>query len=96
MNINLNLPPELENELCIEASQLNLPLSEYILRVLSVRQILANPPKTGAELVAYWQSEGVINSRPDITDSQAYARKLRHEVETREQTSMAVSYILTN
>lgn len=53
MNINLNLPPELENELCIEASQLNLPLSEYILRVLFVRQILANPPKTGAELVAY-------------------------------------------
>ncbi|WP_392530298.1 hypothetical protein [Nostoc sp. C117] len=85
MSINLDLPPELENELCIEASLLNLPLSEYILRVLSVRQVLANPPKTGAELVAYWQSEGVINSRSDITDSQAYARKLRHEAEIRER-----------
>ncbi|HEY9799207.1 MAG TPA: hypothetical protein V6D25_02525 [Leptolyngbyaceae cyanobacterium] len=84
MNINLELPPELEKELCDEASQLNLTLSEYILRVLTIRQILANPPKTGAELVAYWQSEGVINSRPDITDSQAYARKLRHQAETRE------------
>ncbi len=50
-----------------EASRLNLTLSEYILRILSVRQVLANPPKTGAELVAYWESEGVINSRPDIT-----------------------------
>jgi hypothetical protein len=85
VSINLDLPPELENELFTEASRLNLPLSEYILRILSVRQILANPPKTGAELVAYWQSEGVINSRPDITDSQAYARKLRHEAQTRER-----------
>ncbi|MEH2354336.1 MULTISPECIES: hypothetical protein [unclassified Nostoc] len=85
MSINLDLPPELENQLFTEASRLNLPLSEYILRILSVRQVLANPPKTGAELVAYWQSEGVINSRPDITDSQAYARKLRHEAQTRER-----------
>ncbi|MCW5312310.1 hypothetical protein GTQ43_00105 [Nostoc sp. KVJ3] len=85
MSINLDLPPELENELFTEASRLNLTLSEYILRILSVRQILANPPRTGAELVAYWQSEGVINSRPDITDSQAYARKLRHEAQTRER-----------
>ncbi|PHJ56695.1 hypothetical protein VF14_22150 [Nostoc linckia z18] len=85
MSINLDLPPELENELSTEASQLNLPLSEYILRILFVRQVIANPPKTGAELVAYWHSEGIINSRPDITDSQAYARKLRHEAETRDR-----------
>ncbi len=85
MNINLDLPPELENELCTEASQLNLTISEYILRILSVRQVVANLPKTGAELVTYWQSEGMINSRPDITDSQAYARKLRYEAETRER-----------
>ncbi|MBD2415051.1 hypothetical protein FACHB389_32350 [Nostoc calcicola FACHB-389] len=64
MNINLDLPPELENELSTEASELNLPLFEYILWILSVRQVIANPPKTGAELVAYWQSEGIINSRP--------------------------------
>ncbi|KAB8319760.1 hypothetical protein SD81_013190 [Tolypothrix campylonemoides VB511288] len=83
MSLNLNLPPELENELCTEASQLNLPLSEYILRILSTRQVLVNLPKTGAELVAYWQSEGIINSRPDITNSQAHARQLRHEAEKR-------------
>ncbi|WP_442937024.1 hypothetical protein [Nostoc sp.] len=57
MSINLDLPPELENELFTEASRLNLPLSEYILRILSVRQVLANPPKTGAELVAYSTSD---------------------------------------
>ncbi|MBW4439957.1 MAG: hypothetical protein KME10_01715 [Plectolyngbya sp. WJT66-NPBG17] len=83
MSIRLDLPPELENELSTEAERLNLPLSEYILRVLSVRQILNNSPKTGAELVAYWQSEEVIRSRPDITDSQAHARSLRRDAETR-------------
>jgi hypothetical protein len=85
MSLSLDLPPELESELSAEASQLNLPLPDYILRILSVRQVLSNPPKTGAELVAYWQSEGVINSRPDITDSQVQARNLRHEAETRSQ-----------
>ena len=83
MSITLELSPELETELCTEASQLNLPLSEYIQRILSKRTVLENLPKTGAELVTYWQSEGVIGSRSDITDSQAYARKLRNESETR-------------
>jgi hypothetical protein len=83
MSIRLDLPPELESELSTEASRLNLPLPDYILRILSTRQVLSNPPKTGAELVSYWQSEGVINSRPDIADSQAQARTLRHQAETR-------------
>jgi predicted DNA-binding antitoxin AbrB/MazE fold protein len=40
-------------------------------------------PQTGAELVAYWQQEGVSGSRPEITDSVAYAQALRREAETR-------------
>lgn len=83
MSIHLDLPPELESQLSTEALRLNLLLSEYILRVLSIGQVLSNPPKTAAELVAYWQSEAVINSRPDITDSQVYARNLRHQAQTR-------------
>lgn len=86
MSIHLDLPPELKSQVSTEALRLNLPLSEYILRVLSIRQVLSNPPKTGAELVAYWQSKGVINSRPDITDSQVYARNLRHQAQTRTRT----------
>ena len=85
MNITLELPLELEDELSTEASQLRLPLAEYILRVLSFRLFLQNPPKTGVELVAYWESVGVINSRLDITNSQEHARSLRHEAETRER-----------
>ena len=83
MSIRLDLPPELENELLTEASRLNLPLTDHILQVLSTRPVLNNPPKTGAELVAYWQSAGAINSKPEISDSQAHARHLRHEAETR-------------
>lgn len=83
MTLSLNLPPELESELSTEASRLNLPLSEYILRILSTRQVLENPPKTGAELVAYWQSEGLIGSRTDIADSQEHARQLRHDAQRR-------------
>jgi hypothetical protein len=77
MSILLDLPLNLEDELSAEASQLDLPLPEYILQVLSVRPAIAHSPQTGAELVAYWQAEGVIKSRSDITDSQAHARNLR-------------------
>ena len=85
MNISLELPSDLENELSIEAFQLKLPLAEYILRLLSFRPFLQNPPKTGMELVTYWESVGVIRSRPDITDSQEHARQLRHNAENRER-----------
>lgn len=83
MTISLDLPPELESELSSEASRLNLPLSEYIVRILSARQVLENPPKTGTELVAYWQNEGLIGYRTDISDSQAHARELRQKAERR-------------
>ena len=85
MVISLELPLELENELSIEASQLKLPLTEYILRMLAFRPFLQNPPKTGVDLVAYWESIGVVGSRSDITDSQEHARRLRNQAENREQ-----------
>lgn len=60
MTISLDLPSDLENERSVEVAQLNLPLPEYILRVLSLRPFLQNPSKTRVELVAYWESIGVI------------------------------------
>lgn len=85
MNIRLDLPTELENELLAEATRLKLPLTEYIVRVLSFRPLPQDAPKTGAELVAYWEKAGVIGSRSDISDSQVYARQLRQEAEHRNQ-----------
>jgi hypothetical protein len=83
MSITLDIPEELENELSAEALQLGVSLPEYVLRVLSTGLITGKRPKTGAELVEYWQSEGLIGTRSDITDSQAHARQIREQAECR-------------
>jgi hypothetical protein len=83
MTVTIDLPEELETELSEEAERLKLSLPEYALRLLETRNIKSNQPKSGADLVSYWQSEGLIGSRPDITDAQEHARKLRKEAEDR-------------
>jgi hypothetical protein len=83
MSIRLDLPQELESELATEANQLGLSLPEYELRLLSTRSLVGQLPTTGAELVAYWQREGVIGTRLDITDGQAHARQIRQQAEKR-------------
>lgn len=85
MRITLDLPSDLEDTLSSEAIQLNLPLPEYILQLLVSRSSQKNLPQTGADLIKFWESNGVIKSRPDIPNSQDHARKLRHEAETRAQ-----------
>jgi len=84
MTINLELSQELEEELSMEAEKINLSLSEYILRLLIIRPALNTLPKTGSELVSYWQEAGLINSRPEITDSQEYAKEIRNKAEYRQ------------
>ena len=81
MPITLELSQELERELSAEAAQLGLPLNEYILRLLTAGRAAKELPKTGSDLVAYWQSEDLIGTRPDITDSQQYACQIRQQAE---------------
>ena len=83
MSITIDLPVAVEEKLRAEAARLEISVSEYTLRVLSGEPAAAERPANGAELVAYWQSEGVIGTRPDIADSQKYARQLRQAAETR-------------
>ncbi len=47
--------------------------------------MLNQTPKTGKDLIAYWQKEGLVNCRSDIQDSQEYARKIRYEAEHRHE-----------
>ena len=84
MTITLDLPQELEQELSVEAGKISLSLPEYILQLLTVRISSENLPRSGADLVSYWQSEGLINSRPEIKDSQEYARQIRFAAEHRQ------------
>lgn len=76
----LELPDDLADALTEEASRLGLTLPDYAVRLLSA----ARPAKgTGAELVAYWQSEGLIGTRSDATDSPTLAREIRNQAEHR-------------
>lgn len=83
MTITLELPDELEQELASEAARHGLPLAEYALLVLATGRPARQMPVTGAELIDYWQREGLIGSRSDITDSQDHARHLREHAERR-------------
>ena len=83
MSLVLDLPSELEAELATEAAQFGLPLSNYVVGLLATGRRKKLAVQTGAELVAYWQSEGLVGTRPDITDSQAHARALRNQAEMR-------------
>jgi len=83
MTLKLEISRELEKELSTEASKLGLPLPDYALRVLVTRQVPAAMPKTGKDLATYWQDEGLVGSRPEITDSVEHARSLRRNAEKR-------------
>jgi hypothetical protein len=83
MNLVLDLPAELETELTAEAARLGLPLPEYVLRLLARGRAPSPAPRSGAELLAYWQSEGLVRTRPEIVDSSAHARVLREQAQRR-------------
>lgn len=83
MSVQLDLPQNLRDELTVEASQLKISLTDYILDLLEKRQAPEEKPKAGAELVAYWKKENLIGSQPDIQDSQAHVQLIRRQAETR-------------
>ena len=83
MSLLLDLPSELEAELVKEAAQFGLPLSEYVLGLLAEGRRKKSAVRTGEELVAYWQSEGLVGTRRDVNDSQAHARAVRERAERR-------------
>lgn len=83
MSLAIDLPPELETELSAEAARLGLPLQEYVLRILMGGRAPNPAPRTGAQLLAYWQAEGLVGARPDIADSSAHARALRVQAQRR-------------
>jgi hypothetical protein len=83
MSLVLDLPPELEMELAAEAARFALPLSEYALRLLAGGRGLSPGLHSGAQLLDYWQREGLIGTRPDIANGPAHARDLREQAQRR-------------
>ena len=86
MTISLDLPQKLVDELSDEAARRGLSLSEYASQVLSAGWEERFPLKTGADLVAYWRSEGLVGTRPEIEDSQAFSREIRRAAERRDHS----------
>ncbi len=86
MPLILDLPSDLENALTAEAARLRLPLPEYAVRLLATIRLPDPKPRTGEELLAYWQNEGLIGTRSYIADAPQRARALRHEAERRKRS----------
>ncbi len=86
MSLVLELSSELETALAAEAAELGLPLTEYALRLLTAGRVPTPKPQTGAELVSYWQSAGLVGTRQDIVDAPGHARALRQQAEKRERS----------
>ncbi len=89
MTITLDLPPQTELRLEDAATRREKPVKEY---ALSLIEDGLPPPdsmpelKTGADVIAFWQANGLIGDwadREDIGDSLEYARDLRRQAETR-------------
>jgi hypothetical protein len=79
----VELPDDLAGALSDEADRLGMSLPDYAVRLLTAARPAVTSVRTGADLVAFWQSEGLAGSRPDIADSQARARQLREQAQRR-------------
>lgn len=82
MSLTIDLPKDLERELAAVAAREGLEPGDLALRLLRAA-ILSPAINTGADLVAYWEKERLIGSRPDIQDSQKHAREIRQAAEER-------------
>jgi hypothetical protein len=79
----VELPDDLADALNDEASRLGLSLRDYAVRLLTSARHSATSIHSGVDLVAFWQSEGLVGSRPEIADSRSEARRLREQAQRR-------------
>ncbi len=79
----VELPDDLAEALTDEASRLGLSLPDYAVRLLTSARPAVAAVRSGADLVAFWRAEGLVGSRPDITDAQAEGRRLRDRAQRR-------------
>lgn len=85
MTITLELPDNLAAALAREATRAGRGIEDYALDVLArtVLSIEPDRPRTGAELLAIWEREGLIGIGSDIEDPVQYARELRERNQRR-------------
>ncbi|HCQ03157.1 MAG TPA: hypothetical protein DIT99_21815 [Candidatus Latescibacteria bacterium] len=85
MTLSIELPEALEKRLQQEATEHGMDVVVYAQQL--IERGLSDTLKTGGEIVAYWEAQGVLGAwadRSDIHDSAEYARTLRATAEKRE------------
>ncbi len=84
MGLLLDLPTELETELSAEAAQLGLPLSVYVLRILTEARNLSPSPRTSVNCSPWrGKAEALIGSRPVLGCAETCTRSLREQTQQR-------------
>ncbi|RPI85479.1 MAG: hypothetical protein EHM42_06685 [Planctomycetaceae bacterium] len=83
MSLVLDLPDGLEAELSAEAARAGLSLAHYAVRLLVAGRGVQPSLRSGKELLDYWRDEGLVGTRPEISDAPAHARAIRQQAERR-------------
>ncbi len=83
MSIVLDLPQKLVKELNSEAARQNQDLNEYLTQLIQRGRTVRF--SSTADILKYWEKEGLIGTRPARTDSQKVARRLRKQSNTRDR-----------
>ncbi len=85
MTLTIELTPEQEAALLAQAKAAGLDATEYAKQLIASDLAAERRPMTGAEMIAYWEQEGVIGSYgdPDI-DAPELARRIRERAQTRD------------
>ncbi len=85
MTLTLELTPEQGARLSRLAARAGLGSEAYLLGLIDAgaELELVTPPATGAELIAYWQSNGCLGAYAGAPDSPDFARQLRAQAEAR-------------
>lgn len=73
--LTIELNQTAEERLRAEAAAKGMAAEVYAREILEGLLL----PLAGQRLVDHWRHDGVIGSRPDITDSDAYSRELREQ-----------------
>jgi hypothetical protein len=90
MTLTIELTPEQEAALQAQAQAAGIDATEYAQRLLASDLAEEHRPMTGAEMIAYWDKEGITGTFADRPDSQEYARQLRDQVQEASSPETAV------
>ena len=86
MTLTLDLPGDVTRKMEEAAAQRGMPLSEFAAEFLAshfVPRADTAASRSGAEILAIWQKEGLLGEGPDIEDPVAFARELRERNQRR-------------